>query len=115
MVGARGQGICMLDLVSVGGMSAREECSSSRGTREEKFKKSCRALAMQFGFSCSCSWRVRIGFFGDTFFESLKGGGEGDVGEVGGLELGLADGSGTDQTVQKNVRLHLQHGTHQQG
>lgn len=24
-------------------------------------------------------------------------------------------GSGTDQTVQQNVRLHLQHGTHQQG
>lgn len=29
----------MLDLVSVGGMSAREGCSCSRGNREEEFKK----------------------------------------------------------------------------
>lgn len=43
MVGTRSQGakgyVCMLDLVSVGGMSAREECSFSRGSREEEFKK----------------------------------------------------------------------------
>lgn len=102
-------GVCWWD-------ERREECSCSRGSREEEFKKSCRALAMQFCFSCGCSCRVVLGFLETRFSRVRRERGEEDVGDVGGLELGLAD-----EVVQTRwfrrmyIRLHLQHGTHQQG
>lgn len=96
MVGTRGPRdlyVCWI-LVSVGGMNPREECSSSRGSRGKNSRSRVGSWLCSWAFPAavhveSSSWDF---IFVDTFFESLKGGGEGDVGEVGGLELGLADG-----------------------
>lgn len=118
MVGTRGPRdmyVCWI-LVSVGGMNAGRN-AAVRGAAERKNSRSrAGPWLCSFVFPAAVHVESCWVFLETRFSRVRRERGEEDVGDVGGLELGLAD-----EVVQTRwfrrmyIRLHLQHGTHQQG